>query len=374
MRKGICRAAGLLSLAVALVALRGFTAPASAEPPVPDPYAPGREIVAGLTKIVTPNGVDETFEVTLGGARQVVNVRGSDRVNPILLFVHGGPASPEMPLAWSFQRPWEDFFTVVQWDQRGSGRSFRIEDPKTVAPTLSLDRYRDDAIELIEQLRRRYGQRKVILLGLSYGSAIGLSVAIKRPDLLSAYVGVGQMIDGRENERVGFEWTLAQARADHNAAAIAELEALRPYPGKGPLAVSRTMIERNWNIHYGGLVAYRPDAEWYFHLGRISPLYTAEDRQAWDAGSDLTMKAVWPSLIGISFGRVTKLDIPVFLLMGRHDYTTPGPIAADWLAHLHAPQKRLVWFEHSAHLPFVEEPGRMLKALLDVRAAIIPAG
>jgi pimeloyl-ACP methyl ester carboxylesterase len=357
-------------IAFALIALAAIGDPvlaAAAELPVPDIYAPGRDIVAGLSRIVTPNGVDETFVATLGGSPQVVNVRGADRSNPILLFVHGGPASPEMPLAWSFQRPWEDFFTVVQWDQRGSGRSFLLDDPTKIAQSLSLDRYRDDAIELIEQLRRRYSQRKVILLGLSYGSTIGLSVAIKRPDLLYAYIGVGQLIDGRENERVGFDWTLARAQADHNARAVAELEALRPYPGDGPLSVSRTMIERNWNIHYGGLVAYRPDAEWYFHLGRVSPLYTPADRKAWDAGSDLTMKAVWPALIGISFKQVDRLDVPLFFFLGRHDYTTPGPIAANWLAHVRAPEKRLVWFEHSAHLPFVEEPGRMLQALLEVR-------
>jgi proline iminopeptidase len=354
-----------------LALLATATSARAAPPPPTDLYAPGREIVAGLQKIVTPSGIDETFVATLGGARQVVNVRGADRANPILLFVHGGPASPEMPLAWSFQRPWEDFFTVVQWDQRASGRSFLLDNPASIAPTLSLDRYRDDAIELIELLRRRYGQRKVILLGLSFGSTIGLSVAAKRPDLLHAYVGVGQLIDGRENERVGFEWTLAQARADHNTKAVAELEGLRPYPGDGPISVQRTMIERNWNVHYGGLVAYRPNAEWYFHLGRLSPLYTPADRKAWDDGSELTMKTVWPALASISFKTLDHVAVPVFFLLGRHDYTTPAPIAERWLAQVRAPRKRLIWFEHSAHLPFIEEPGRMLQALLQVRPLAI---
>ena len=90
-----------------------------------DIYAPGRKIISEIDRIVTPNGVQETFEVVLGGARQIVNVRGSDRANPILLFVHGGPGAVEMPVAWAFQRPWEDFFTVVQWDQRGAAARFR---------------------------------------------------------------------------------------------------------------------------------------------------------------------------------------------------------------------------------------------------------
>ena len=139
--------------------------------PEADPYNAGREIIADIGKIVTPNGVQETFEMTcFGGARQVVNVRGSDRDNPLLIFIHGGPGAVEMPIAWSFQRPWEDFFTVVQYDQRGAGRSYALNDPEALAPTLTPDRYRDDAIELIEALAEEYGKRKVFLLGHSWGS------------------------------------------------------------------------------------------------------------------------------------------------------------------------------------------------------------
>ncbi len=114
---------GLLCLAAAALSLPAGL-PAQESAPA-DPYAPARAIIADLDHIVTPNGVEETFEVTLGGARQVVNVRGADRDNPILLFIHGGPGAVEMPIAWAFQRPWEDYFTVVQWDQRGAGKSYR---------------------------------------------------------------------------------------------------------------------------------------------------------------------------------------------------------------------------------------------------------
>ena len=131
--------------------------------------------------------MQETFEATLGGARQVVNVRGADRDNPILVFVHGGPGAVEMPFAWAFQRPWEDVFTVVQYDQRGAGRSYPLNDPVALAPTMTLERYRDDAIELIELLKKRYGKRKVVLMGHSWGSIVGLSVAVKRPDLPVSY-------------------------------------------------------------------------------------------------------------------------------------------------------------------------------------------
>jgi pimeloyl-ACP methyl ester carboxylesterase len=207
-----------------LAVLAAFLLTAAAPPP--DPYQPGREILTGLHRIVTPRGVQETFEATLGGARQVVNVRGADRDNPILLFIHGGPGAVEMPFAWTFQRPWEDFFTVVQYDQRGAGRSYLLSDPKALAPTLTIDRYRDDAIELIDLLRKRYGKRKVVLVGHSWGSVVGLSVAAKRPDLLYAYVGMGQYVDPAGGERASYDWTLAQGRREGNAEAIRDAGAL----------------------------------------------------------------------------------------------------------------------------------------------------
>ena len=269
-----------------------------------DPYAEARAVIADIHRVVTPNGVQETFEAALGGARQVVNVRGADRRNPILLFVHGGPGAVEMPIAWSFQRPWEDYFTVVQWDQRGAGRSFLLNDPDALALTLTPERYRDDAIELIELLRERYGKRKVILLGHSWGSIVGIMVAAQRPDLLHAYVGVGQVIDFRENEREGYAWTLSRALADGNKEAVRELEALRPYPGSGAFDLNKLTTERKWNIHYGGLAANRDNADFYFRAPRLSPEYTAADRKAWDDGSAFTMKTLFPQLADISFAKL----------------------------------------------------------------------
>ncbi|MBA3895784.1 MAG: alpha/beta hydrolase [Sphingomonadaceae bacterium] len=330
-----------------------------------DVYTPGRALVTDIDRIVTPNGVQESFVATLGGARQVVSVRGADRANPILLFIHGGPGSPEMHIAWSFERPWEDYFTVVQWDQRGAGMSFPLNDPKTLAPTLTPERYRDDAIELIELLRKKYGKRKIFVLGHSWGSIVGLSVAAKRPDLLYAYIGMGQLIDFRENERVGYDWTLARARADGNADAVRELEAIRPYPAAGPFDVVRLGVERKWNVHYGGLAWGRQDGDFYLHAGRLSPEHTLADRKAIDAGSDFSIATLFPRLADVTFAPLTRLDVPIVLFLGRHDYTTPAPIAAAWLERLKAPDKKATWFEHSAHLPMIEEPGRVFAALLE---------
>jgi pimeloyl-ACP methyl ester carboxylesterase len=360
----------LAAVAAALVA-SGAAAQTSPPPvePVPldipaDAYSPGRDLVKDLDRVVTPNGVQESFIATLGGARQYVSVRGADRANPILLYIHGGPASVELPISWSFQRPWEDYFTVVEWDQRAAGKSFHLNDPQAMAPTLKPDRYRDDAIELIELLRKRYGKRKIFLLGHSWGSAVGLSVAVKRPDLLYAYIGMGQLIDFQENEKKSYATVLDQARRDGNAQAVKELEAIAPYPGPGDFDLAKTGVERKWSVYYGGLAAGRHDSDFYIHIGRLSPEYGLDDRKGWDAGSDFTMATMWPHLANLSFEDVHALNVPIFLFLGRHDTTTPSEIAADWLQRLAAPQKSVVWFDNSAHLPMIEEPGRTFQTLL----------
>lgn len=360
--------AGVLMIRPVLVlvlACASVASAAGAQQKSEDIYAPAREIISDINRIVTPNGVDETFIAGLGGARQVVNVRGADRSNPILIYIHGGPGSVEMPMAWTFQRPWEDYFTVVQWDQRGAGRSFPLNDPASIAPTLSLERYRDDAIELIELLRQCYGKRKVFVLGHSFGSAVGLAVAAKRPDLLHAYIGMGQLIDVRENERVGMAWTLERARAEGNKDAVREIEALRPYPDSGPFTIAKADAWRKWANKYGSLAGLRDNADFYFNSTHLAPQYTPADRQAWLKGSVFTVTTLWPRLADVSFQSLRQLHVPTVLFLGRFDRTTPSRIAAQWMERLRAPRKIPVWFEHSGHLPMVEEPGRVFAALLE---------
>lgn len=350
---------------MALAAIGLATSASAQNAPPADPYAPARAIIGDVQRIVTPDGVDDQFVANIGGIPQAVSVRGADRSNPIILFLHGGPGAVEMPMAWSFERPWEDYFTVVQWDQRGAGKTYALSDPAQVAPTMTLARYRDDTIELIDLLRKKYGKQKIILVGHSWGSFLGLAVAIERPDLLYAYVGIGQVIGWRENEKIGFDWTLAEARRRHDEKAVRALEAMQPYPRPGPLKIEDADGWRKYAITYGSLAADRDNADFYFDAAKLSPEYTPADRQAWDKGSAFTVHTLWPRLSDKSFADVHRLQVPVVLFLGRHDHTATPSLAAEWLGQLSAPSKKLVWFEHSAHLPMMEEPGRTFAALLE---------
>lgn len=328
-------------------------------------YEPARRIVADLGRIVAPTGVQETYKTRIGGVEQWVSVRGQDRANPVVLFVHGGPASPLMPTAWQFQRPLEEYFTMVTYDQRGAGKTFNQADPASIADTIHIANYVDDVIAMAQDVRRRYGKDKLILMGHSWGTLIGMQAALKRPDLFHAYVGVGQVVDVRENERVSFDYALAQARQHRNEKAVRELESIAPYPGDTPITRERIVIARTWAQHYGGMTAFRDESAHYFYqASKLSPEYTDADRCAIDEGNRFTLGRILPEFLATDLSGVREFPIPVVMFMGRHDYTTPSAPTAAWLAQVKAPYKQGVWFERSSHMIPWEEPGKMLVSLL----------
>jgi len=354
-------AAVLLFLATLLPA-----AHAQEQAPADDRYEKARDVVRDLQRIVAPEGIQETYRARIGGIEQWISVRGQDRDNPVILFVHGGPASPLIPTMWEFQRPLEDYFTVVNYDQRGAGKTFLANDPCEVADTLQIDRYIDDAIEIAESIRKRYRKDKLILMGHSWGTVVGMGAALRRPDLFHAYVGIGQVINVRDNERISFEYGLAQAREHHNAEAIAELESIAPYPGDRPITRERIIIARKWAQFYSGMSAYRDgSAKYFFGAARLSPEYDEADRKAIDAGNVFTLEKVLPEFLDVDYKGVREFPIPVVMLMGRHDYTTPSQPTAEWLERVQAPYKRGIWFERSAHMIPWEEPGKLLVSLLE---------
>lgn len=326
-------------------------------------------IIADWRKIVSPRGVDERLEISVGGTKQWISVRGRDRRNPIILMIHGGPASPEMQTSWTWQSDWEDYFTVVQWDQRGAGKSYVANDPAVIGPTLSLDRIADDATEVVQYLRRRYAKDKVFVIGHSWGSEVGLTLAHRHPELLYAYIGMGQLISGVENERVGYQLTLKEAEVRNNAAAISELKSIAPYPEKdGSVPLAKINLERKWSVNFGGLTYGRDGLSYYSNLAELSPDYSLVDIDAIDQGAQLSLPRLLPDMMKFDYTRVTDFRCPIFMFEGRYDVTTPSQIAADWFKHVRAPKKGLTWFENSSHMIEVEEPGRVLVRLVeDVR-------
>ena len=320
-------------------------------------------IIGELRKIHTPEGIEVLEQMELGGVPQWVSIRGRNRDNPVLLFIHGGPGDPMIGMSWAYQTPWEDYFTVVQWDQRGSGKNAATADREALRGTLTINRLTSDAEELVGHLRERLGKDRIVALGYSAGAALGIHLAKRRPEWLHAYVGVGQV--SHDLLRATYERTLEIATARANTEAVAELEPLASLDWEENDPAFWT-IWRWANAFDGGWYGKRGWQMWT-DLPVLAPEYTAEEAAAAaDALVWLNSDSVYFDLGELDLRELgPQFEVPVLFFHGRYDLTPPIESARAYLDWIDAPHKRLVTFERSAHVPFMEEPGRFLVALLE---------
>ena len=361
-------------LAAPLLALAGpGPAPATAQAPAsvgPHDRAEAVKIITDLRRIVSPAGLQAVETIPIGGIRQVVSIRSQDLRNPVLIYLHGGPGFVEMPLDWWWDRGWDEYFTVVHWDQRNAGKTYVASGPSAPA-LLTPERFQQDAEEVVQWARRRFGKRKVFVLGHSWGSMLGLKLAAAHPEWLHAYIGMGQLTDGLESERRGWAWSLAQAKAGGNAAALRELEGIAPYAARTPIPVAAIMTQRKWLDHYGG-AAWRRSGGAGFEMAamKLSPEYDDDDVRRAFEGQPAVTEALLPRVLATDLSGIRTLRTPLILLLGRHDINVSSAVAAEWYAKVRAPSKRLVWFERSAHHLTSEEPGKLLTTLATVARPI----
>lgn len=352
----------LQAFAAALALLASATATHASRPFT---RADAARIIADARRIVTPHGIERLETAKIGGIDQFVSIRGADTRNPALLVIHGGPGYVSLPMSWWFARGWEEYFTVVEWDQRGAGKTYLLNNPGAVAPTLTLARMAGDAEEMADWVRTRLGKKKIFVLGHSFGSYLGLELASHYPDWLHAYIGVGQLTDGPESERRGWAFALDAARAAHNAKAVRELESIAPYfPPGHPASLAAIYLQRKWLDFYGGVMAGRPGNDAESDLAKLSPDYSdREIARIWE-GNEFSERALLPQVLAADLTGVRHLDCPLIIFAGRHDFNVNSAVAADWFARVKAPSKEFVWFENSAHLPMTEEPGKFLVSLV----------
>lgn len=325
-----------------------------------------------VARALPEDGINDDYLIELGGLEHRVSVRGASRDNPILLFLHGGPGTAMLPLAWTFQRSWEDYFTVVHWDQRGAGRTGFINGGMGDGRPITIAGMQQDAEDLIRHLLETYGQQKIFLLGHSWGSILGVRIARDHPEWLHAYIGVGQVVNSQANETASYRLALAEAERQGAYQALEGLGDLAPYPPEAsPPSWEQTRDQRGWVVRLGGLTHSRAGRN-LDRVQQVSPDYTDEEIAALKTLPGNTAAMLWPDLSEVSLDDVDRLEVPVIIFAGRYDMMTPSQVAADWFERMDAPLKRIFWFGKSAHYIVNEEPGVALYRL--VRYALPLAG
>lgn len=313
-------------------------------------------------RIASP-GIDSEEMVQIGGIRQYIYIRGQNLDNPILLFLHGGPGSPMTPFLHGYQYEWEQSFTVVNWDQRGAGKTYFANDAGAVYQTLGFERMTQDAAELAEYLLKRFQRQKIILMGHSWGSELGMALVQRHPDFFSAYIAVGQVVNIRENERVGYETVLEAARKAGSSRDVRALEAMAPYPADNiDDTIGSLMKLRRYQHHYGFAES--------IDLGNIllvgtSPYYSF--REALFFFKDATKiqrplyEYVFQDFDARAYG--TAYSVPVYYLMGETDYQTPITLAKEWFDQIEAPDKAFFTIKGAGHAAMIDKPGEFAQIL-----------
>lgn len=307
--------------------------------------APAQPPVAEAAKSIHEEGF-----VRIGGIEQWVTLYGEDRSKPVILMVHGGPGNPMTPYANPYFKAWEKDFVIAQWDQRGAGMTYG-KSPPAEGEHLTVQRLRDDGIEVADYVRQHLGKRKLILMGGSWSSILGTHMAKARPDLFHAYIGSSHLARSADNLKASYDATLSLARAAGDQDAIGKLETIGPPPWINPRNFG---IIRRITRKYEAMRIDPAPAEW---MERAPAYATPKALADYEGGEDYS----YIEFVGmIGEGMYSKTDLyalgpkfalPVYVILGEQDLVSTPEVARAWFDTIQAPDKAFVLLPRTGHDP-----------------------
>lgn len=315
---------------------------------------------AASLKIESVSGIQEEGIVRIGGIDQWLSIRGGDRENPVLLILHGGPGS-----CYSMFIPhlhsWEQHFTIVQWDQRGSGKTLRRMGSSGCGE-ISMQRLSQDAIEIAEYLRTRLRKDRIFLLASSIGSTFGVQLALGRPDLFYAYIGTDQsvgMVRGRQESHRELLDRLHMCGMKKGFRTVERIgaDATRWSPGDFTTVAQWTMKSDRSGYHR--TIKLLKDAVWF------APGRTLGDIRAFVKGMHLSLEQLLPEIVGYdAWAQGMRFDLPVFLFQGENDVLTRTVDVQAYFADIEAPLKLMELIPNAGHFAMFLQPDIFLEKLL----------
>jgi proline iminopeptidase len=311
---------------------------------------------------IVQNSVSELRKLALGGVEQWITIRGRNRDLPILVFFHGGPGSPQTGAQRKFLPFLEEHFLVINWDQRGSGKSYSSN---ISTNSMNLNQLLSDAFELIRYLVESYNKDKVYLMGHSVGAVLGLLFAKMHPQLIHAYIGVNQPIIREEEECRSYQYALEIATQKGNKKALNQLTKIGP-PSNGEYSSFEKglVTQRTWLTKFSG-VTYKKNASFINLQYILSSHLTLGEKLNFMKGFGFSATHLWRELTSINFfDRVTSIEVPVYLIAGEHDRIVFADQVEKYYNLLEAPKKQFYLFRESGHFTFFEESKRFEQLIL----------
>ena len=316
--------------------------------------------------------VDVKKKIIIGGVKQTIHYRSLDLNNPVLLFFHGGPGVCNRHTIMNDHKDLLDTFTMVTWDQRGSGGSYF----GVPVETITIDRMTDDAGELIEWCCKEFKKDKIIVIGGSWGSELGVHVCTKYPDKIAAFFGFGQVVDIAKNEEISFEYTRNAALEAGDKEAVKILDQVGPpVNGQYKGGYKGMKAQRDLMMKYGGYSKQEGKSNYWDAMIKpilLSGEYSLSELYGYIFGYKKVLIQMWPQMGNVSFPKTnTEFKMPIFIFDGRLDMNTPSVLVEDWFNMIEAPHKELIWFEESGHNPMSDEPDKFKKLLREKSREVI---
>lgn len=321
------------------------------------------QVHASTPPITKPNSIATLEIVDLNGSEQWITIRGQDVNNPVLLFLAGGPGGSELVMTRKYLGGLEEHFTIVNWDQPGTGKSYLAADFGTISP----EKYVSDAYELTQYLRQRFHQDKIYVFGESWGSILGIWLVQDYPELYHAFISTGQMVDVVENDTEMYEFAIQLLTEQGRTEDVEQMRRIGPppYPAETLLnsfGASNNVLNSYMDTHAHG--------EGIGHNLLLDSLGAQEygllDKVHWLLGLAQTFTTVYPQVYDVDFRtQATQLNVPVYFIKGRWDVNASNALLEEYFDILDAPHKELIWFEDSAHTPMWDEPDHFIDVMVN---------
>jgi pimeloyl-ACP methyl ester carboxylesterase len=332
-------------------------------------YSPGKlEPLKDKEGVEIVGSISEKIFTEIGGIKQGFFIRSENPENPVILFLHGGPGSPELPMFYPFETPerLEKYFTVCYWDQRGAGMSYS----STIDPTtMTLAQFIDDTRQITEYLQQRFNKQKIYLMGHSWGTYLGVKTIEKYPDNYIAFIGIGQISNQLESEKIAYNYMMQHAKEIGDKRAVKKLERFNPnasdFPSLKYLLSARSLLMNKYRI---GIM----HTEGFSVSGLIKNMltfkgYTISEKLFYFKGSMFSLDNVWHYVESDNLNETsTKFQVPLYIIHGKFDYQVSHTLARQYFERIEAPDKAFFTFENSAHSPNVEEPDRFVTVVREI--------
>lgn len=331
-------------------------------------YSPGKiaPYLDGKGKPIIGSISEKTF-IKIGGVKQGMFIKSININNPVLLYVHGGPAFPNYFLIDKFKPKLEDYFTVCYWEQRGGGLSFTSE---VTLESMNFGQLASDAIDVTNYLCKRFCKEKIYIMAHSGGTPIALIAVQQEPKLYYAYIGMGQVTKQAESEKMAYKFMLDQYSAEGNEKRIRELKkhpVLKADSNIIPFYKSAIRDQYMHELGIGTMHKMKSIFRDIFIPVWICKAYTLKEKiNIWKSKFYFLPKTkLINEILETDFAaKVPALEVPVYFFSGKYDLTVNINLSKEYLNKLHASSKGFYTFQHSAHSPLFEEPALVRKIFI----------